>query len=565
MQTGIEDLVKRIPERLKISMIVSGITGLATYAYVFLNPIFTFDGTSLVLEYGIDTIVSGATRFTPFTSVFHYLQGGVQNPWFAGIISLVLYGLSSFLTCESCDIQSEWGVIFISSIMTVAPPLIASQVYGLGGMAFAVFLFFSSLSAWIVYSKIRYKWFFFFLTVFVVISSYTGYIAWTAVIILLRQIRDLIANRETINRIKTNIIATVSTVVALALDVIICKIIVFNNAVSVQERVNSFVSLTLKNRIEFASKSFIWLVGSFLPPQLVDFERDTYVSPHYFSYDNWFIQKDALLIIFYITLLLTAIITVRYIAGKRMEYKKGFVIKLVLYLIAIFLSMDVLSFFTNTHVLLHYGRIMPWILMVMLYDLYLTERKTEKNDILTKAFGFSIVLLTSITVLSNCLAANVGYLRYQMLYRSAVLLANRITARIEAVEGFDIKEDRVYFCGGMAGYIELPTDSFFKSDGLLKGYDPYKSGTDYFFYILHHVGAPLDLVVGPPDWEVIPPMVTADAETHFDRLNEACGFCYNDNDKREFVEMYNKTNDYPSANNCFIFNDHILVYRLINE
>ena len=184
---------EKLPRELKFCTFTAFVVGLFAYAYVFLNPIFIHDGSGLTFgKVDINSIINGATRMTWLSNFWYLLQDSVQVPWFAGCLSLILYGFSAFFACNALTIKSDLCLILITGIMVVQPALISSQVYGAGGLPFSVALFFSSLAAWSFFSEWNLRYVIFAFAVIVTIGTYTAYISWTAVIILIRDIEDIL-------------------------------------------------------------------------------------------------------------------------------------------------------------------------------------------------------------------------------------------------------------------------------------------------------------------------------------------------------------------------------------
>ena len=72
-------IIKKIPQRCRLTMITAGIIGIIAYAYVFLNPIFFHDGSGLTMHYGWEYVYAGSMRMTWLTNVWNILLSALFN------------------------------------------------------------------------------------------------------------------------------------------------------------------------------------------------------------------------------------------------------------------------------------------------------------------------------------------------------------------------------------------------------------------------------------------------------------------------------------------------------
>lgn len=555
-------IIKKIPQRCRLTMATAGVVGIIAYAYAFLNPIFFHDGSGLAMPYGWEYVYAGSMRMTWLTSVWNILQAGAQVPWFAGLISLTLYGLSAYFVCEALEIKSEICAVLTTGVMTITPALISSHVYGAGGVPYTISLFFASLAAWSFFSKRKYHYILFCISVMITVATYTNYISWTAVVFLIRQIRDLLKGKKGCKKIWTeNGIAVLLTSAVMGINMAVCGILISISKMEFQDRVTSLWQNGSSERLNFARASLHMIIKEFLPPSLVDkLGRE----PYFYSL---FTKNRFMAVLFYVAVIFTFIYLVEYI--RKNKNRLQLTIQLFIHLVMLFFSMDILTYVTNSHVLMQFGHIAPWILMLILLEDFADSVLIEKRNgiiqggkkwefcvrIKRKLYIGSVIILCIYTIISNCLMANVGYMRGETNFRAGLLLMERIVVRMESIDGYVPGQTGVYFLGHLADYGNAPMDAFDFAEGLtgISVTGAYTHEYSFQTFLDEHTGANVCYAAPPQFYRI-------EAKDAFDYLNEAnegqfSGF------EDEFIEKYNGIENFPSTNNYFWFHG-ILVFKL---
>lgn len=536
----------KIMETYKITAITSLVVGLLAYAYVFLNPIFIHDGSSLLQPYNLSLSVT-AQRLTPFSAIWSFLQGGVQLPWFAGVLGLVLCGISAFFVCDFLEVRSKLIIVLISGIMTTAPALISANMYSAGALIFIVALLFASLAAWLCKG---YSWKNYVLAIICVTISagtYTSYISWTASILVIKTIKELINNKTNSEKeiLKKELLHGIVIISGIIICIIVSFAILKINVVKPQGRIYDAVKGEVKgfSRFEWIWNSFVNRLIELFPTFL------TRNMPKNLGYYSLFEHNTLLALLFWVSWIFMFVIIVRRFKKNRFTFYKA--VLLLLNGVILFFVIDVLTYITFAHVLMQYAHIVPWIMLLVLLDIVVHD---EKPVLLEKVGKRIIIGMSMFTVVFCCLVANVGYMKDEANYRAGILAANRIAYRLETIENYN-PEKKVYFVGDLSDYGRPSVSDFYLPDGIT-GVTLDSAYTDY--YVLEHY---LDQQIGikiqyaaPYRW------VKSKAKDYFDYLNDAYNGCFSEYEE-EFVKLFSETEDLPSNKNYFWFHD-ILVFRL---
>lgn len=548
---SLSQFLKGIPSGLRLNMRAAVFFALLAYAYIFLNPIFIHDSSSYYMgTSNMEALYAGATRMTWLSGVYGVLQAGCQVPWFAGCISMVLYGLSSFFACEALKIRSELNRVFITGIMTVAPSVISSQMYGAGGLMFSLCMFYSSVAGWLIFSGLRWKWLWFSLLFVATTASYSPYICWIAVIFIIRQIRDLLDKETDYKNVwKNDCRAGLAAVCGVVVNIIVCKILIRVSEGDFQGRVYGFLGSETTDRGKQIRQGILQIVGEQLPSFLAG---KTGRSGGFYSIID---KSNMEALLYYVCFLVTLWLIIRYI----LKGKSVFVaITYFVHLLLMYICTSVFCFFTVEHGLMKFAHIAPWIYFVTMSEL-LMSFKSQISGNLYKFYRVSVCAVTVFTIWFCVLLANVGYMKGEALFRSGVLTVNRIVDRIENIPVYKHGPTPIYFIGDLVDYGNPPSTPFLITEGLtgisqssaMPWEHPFKT------YLKEQVGLNNS---NPVYYKVEPYFRNATAEEYFDALNNACDGAYEDG-RQDFIDKFNATEDFPRVNNYFIFRD-VLVFRL---
>ncbi len=548
----INDIIKKCPMHLKTAVISSLVFGFMAYGYVYLNPIYIHDGSITSWDIGVfENICTGATRMTPFSGVWLYLQGKVQVPLYAGILSLILCGLAAYFVCDYLDVKNDIFVVLVAGIMTVCPALISANVYGAGGLPYAIALLFSSAGPWI--SKKNTWWAYVGAVAFLFISAatYSSYLQWAACIFIIKQIKYLIEQGKIDVRkfIKNDFKYAFILLLPTCMDVLLSALLLRYAGTSAQGRVYSAIESGSEvfagyTHAEWALDSFKKMILELLPPFVTNHFNKTWVYYSVFDYNT------ILWILFFVSWVIIFFMIIKRIC--KLESTKTRMFLLMLHAVVLFFAMDILTYVTMAHVLMQYAHIVPWILLLIIADTILD--KDDFSKMVSKIAQYVLLLMCVFTILYESLVANVAYQRGECFFRTGVLAANRIMGRLESIENYG-ENTEVYFVGDLQDYGAPENRSDFYLADRLAGIGEYGSAYTYEYvlryYLSQQVGNDIQYACTPAWWR-------GDASNYFEYLNTNGQFA---DFEEEFIAKFNSTNDLPMSNNYFWFHD-ILVFRL---
>lgn len=547
----IDDIIKKCPKHLRITTIASLIFGFLAYGYVYLNPIYIHDAS--VTSWNIDpfdSIIGGATRMTPFTSEWLYLQGWVQVPLYAGVFGLVLCGLAAFFVCDYLEIKNDLFMVFIAGIMTVCPALISANFYGAGGVSFVIALFFASAGPWFSGKNVLWSNIVAIICLFISAATYSSYLQWAACVFIIKQIKYLIEQDKIDVRIfiKNDLKYVCILLLATCLDVLLSVVLLWYAGSSAQGRVYNAVKSGNEvfpgyTHAEWAWDSFKKMILELLPPFVTNHFNKTW------TYYSVFDHNTILWILFFVSWIIILFMVIKRL--QKLGLLKTRAPLLVLHGVVLFFAMDILNYVAMAHVLTQYAHIVPWILLLSIADAIIDIDELPKRVRLIAQY--TLVIMCVFTIMFESLVANVAYQEGESYFRTGVLAANRIMGRLESIEGYG-EDTEVYFVGDLHDY-GAPENrgDFYLSDGLT-GLE-YNSAYSYEYVLQNYLS---QQVGNDIHYACKPACMRGDAENYFEYLNGSGQF---DDFKEEFITKYSRTNDLPMTNNYFWFHD-ILVFRL---
>lgn len=217
--------------------------------------------------------------------------------------------------------------------------------------------------------------------------------------------------------------------------------------------------------------------------------------------------------------------------------------------------MDIYGAITWSHLLMRYAYIAPWLLIISIANI-VTDSQSDcvKLEMINKNVAY---LLGVITIISGIYFANEVYVKEEAVYKSGVLLANRVADHIEAVDGCIPGETKVYIVGNLRDYYAPVREEFDLVRDVTGVGSPYWDTAiplywSFVGYMKKQVGININYAVTPPFDYVY------DAEGYVDILVDAG----DELDKDEYISDFEMTNSFPNDNSCFGYGG-ILVFKLL--
>lgn len=550
-------------ELLRVCAITTFIIGMIAHGYVFLNAMYAHDAVA----YGISKdiiggIVSGTARITPFASIWNIFMAECRTTWLAGIIILICYSLSSYLVCETLKVDNRIFIILISGIMIVTPTTIAANTYTVDcGNSFT--LLFSCLSAFLFFRKGLTAKIFFALSMVIAVGSYGPFISVIFTIVLIRLFCDYYCKNNLSEYLISFGAIVLSCMLIIGFIVLLSSVVGQIGNAEMQLRVKGTISAstTTQTAVNTGSSNIIYNTFCiYICKFFTNFLNTVlFYLPQGIAYrlgmdlpaNSFFVENKVLLFSFYVaTLLCIYTITKESINRRKISIVICFIVTVLIMLMAI----DIYGAITWSHLLMRYAYIAPWLLIISIANI-VTDSQSDcvKLEMINKNVAY---LLGVITIISGIYLANEVYAKEEAVYKSGLLLANRVADHLEAVDGYVPGETKVYIVGNLRDYYAPVRGEFnFVRDMTGVGSPYWDTAIPLYWsfmgYMKDQVGIIINYAVSPPFDYVY------DAEGYADILVNS-GYEIN---KDEFISDFEITGSFPNQN-CYFWCNDILVFKL---
>lgn len=565
-------------QRMRNCFLVTFIVGMIAHGYVYLNSMYGHDSFSYSVSKDIiNSIISGATRTTPFCSLWNIFMAECRTPWLAGIIILTMYSIASYYACETLEIRSNLYAAFVSAIMIVTPTTISGNTFAVEHV-YGFVLAMACISAYLFFSSYKYSKIILILTLVLTVGSYGPFISTFFLLVLIRLYKDFLKdyNAKTFFKKIIKLVLLCSVVVAILLA--FSLLVGYTTGVGMQGRVEDAISIQsvesshdssevlIQKQAEEGSLTILLLKVSgvvsksfsvfsnivkaginaflfFLPPAVAKILGMPVPA------NSFFVENRILIIFFYASYILSIAAIVNKIIRNK-EVFKGLSISIVSWIIAI-LAMDIYGSVTWPHLLMRYAFIIPWLFIIMIADM---ELKADK-DIYNKLYKKLVYVLSVVTVISGVYLANEVYAKEEATYKSGLLLVNRVADHLEAVDGYIPGETKVYLIGNLNKYYKPVRDEFnFVRDITGAGSPYWDTSIPLYWSFKGFLDSQIAITI---NYAVTPDWYTLGTEDYAQELLDA-GYSIN---KDEFIEKYDSTLTFPNES-CYFWCGDILVFKL---
>lgn len=549
--------------KMKICFIITFLIGMIAHGYVFLNAMYAHDSVS----YGISKnlvggIISGTARTTPFASVWNIFMAECKTVWLAGIIILICYSFSSYLVSEVLMIDNKVLVALLSGIMVVSPTTIAANTYAVDcGNAFT--LLFSCIAAYFFFKDGIKSKIFFIISMIIAVGSYGPFISLIFTIIMIRIFSDYYIKPKFSLFIRKFVLLVMSCAIVIGLLLLFSIVVGRSANVELQGRVTgvltsnateqeaigpSFINSIFSTAFYYVSRLLANILNTilFYFPQRVAYRLGVELPAN-----SFFVENKMLLVTFYIACIACICTVIKEAINRK---SKSLILAFVATVFILIMAMDIYGAVTWSHLLMRYSYIAPWFLMFSLADVY--ESLQENNTGIHKVYTRVVCLLGVVTTISGIYLANEVYAKEEAVYKSGLLLANRVADHIEAVDGYIPGETKVYVVGNLREHYAPIREEFNFIRDVTGAGSPYWDTAiplywSFTSFMSNQVGVSINYAVIPPFDYVY------DAEGYADILIDA-GY---EIDKDEFISGFEMTNSFPN-DNCYYWCGDILVFKL---
>lgn len=426
---------RNLSKTFKVSFISTFIWGMLAFMFCYTNPLFGHDNTAIY--YKSVNIFQMAQGGRWFNAIIFNLLGNIEQPWLIGILSLAMYALSSWMVCEILGVHRNIPVIFICGIMTVNVTTICSNCYLAGLHTNAFSLMVATSSIFVLTKKVKYRWLLAFVFIYLSASTYSPYLDFAMGIFLLWKIGSIISGKERCfgkcfkEHVYMLAVFAMGLISSLGTDYLLLKY----SGLQGQDRVISAINISETNPqgINYIKQIIVAYINC-----LVHFSPLKELS--------YFQNQKVYYAMFIITFICSMIILFLLCRTKKMGFFYGLIIiDILVFPIAINFNAIYQEY---THDLEHYAYIIPWIVCIYVYELYLFCSKKQSKR-WREIYNILILAMCIITMIKNCILANSSYMKIYNNYQASLHLVNRIVDRIEVTEGYVPGVTPVIFIGNL--------------------------------------------------------------------------------------------------------------------
>ena len=478
---AIKEKYMKNKETFNFCLIVTFVLGLITHAYMFFQDSFSHDGLNELNAdiFGNEWRIQLGRFAVPLYRAL--TRGNMSVPWLIGVISLLWIALSVYLTVKIFDIKTKPLIVLTAGIFATNVAVIATTatyIHDLDSNMFALFL-----SVCAVYLWKKYKFGFLVAIPIVTISlgMYQAYVSVTITLIIIHLILDLLKGSKFQDVFVKGIKGVTSLAVGGIIYFVLYKAILFLTEIpEVQGKYNTMDQL--------GSGGILGIIKT----SVYVFKATLYA----FFFPKNAISKNLVFILIVLSFVTAAII----ICLKIFSKKIGILEKvLLLALVAVMpIGMGISGILSGNlgHDLMRFSDWLIFLFVLLLVysvsDVNSENREKNKKGIwlfLSKA----ICIVTVVVILmGNVVSANEIYLKKELEQDSNLVFFTRVVDRMDCLEGYDRKTNRVVFVG-RPDYYDENTAGFNNGYEIVGATGNYVLGAAgvgwyqrYFEYKLHY-------------------------------------------------------------------------------
>lgn len=427
----IEDRVKKIPHQLLLALASSFVIGLAAHLFCYTNLMPVHDNSWLYTAEV--SLAAGATGSRWLSGPFMSLFGNIFQPWLVGVLSLLLYGIASWLIGEICKNRSPLRTVLTAGLVVTSPAVISSHLYLSSLHIYAAALVFACLSVYFL-KKYRHGWLLSFLFLFLCEGSYAAYISAALILFFLSSMQEILFEQDiTLGRwFRQHLLMFVLLAGSMLASLGFMRLLTANSDYQLQDRIAGAAGQGLLGYVNSVISAYKDAVLFFTP----------------YTFASYFQGQPVLYYLFWIAMLLSALLVIVLLV-RRGVWKKAVVIGLLADIAMLPLAMNAIAVLYKAHLLMMFGFIAPWLFVLILSEGLAPSGVFSGLQLRRLRFVYEgvAVLLCAITVLSGCRLANATYTKEYAVYESGVLMLNRVVDRIESTEGYVRGETPVMLLG----------------------------------------------------------------------------------------------------------------------
>lgn len=435
MGKRVDDLFKFLDiKKLKTVSISATAFMLAAYMYAYTNSLTLFDAARLYR--GAESVNFASDKWA--ISFLGLLDAHVNEPWLAGLWTVIFMIVSVYFITDVLEINSTWGICLAAGLCSTQSSIICQQGYIGGQYTGEAALAFACLAAWLfLKSNIEIIWKMIFGAMCIAVSAgiYGAYISMVPSLMILSLIMDIVYKEKSARETWGKAILSVGQfLIGMILYYAILRIGVHFTESELQSYMGEDSLSSVQQVIEkhnYIAEAYEQMVRYYLGR----------VPIHYLPKN---LERMALISLL-IGIGLSIITLLRY--RKRIADRKYNIALLLGLLLVLPLSLNLIYVFAsgNVHQLMIFTYVLPYVFFVKLMEMEISVKERCRT-------GYLISVLYKISacvfVYYSVVMANATFVQLNHLYVNAQSAGTRLLDRIESCEGFDGTET-IYLVGNI--------------------------------------------------------------------------------------------------------------------
>ena len=403
----------RISQPFRLAFVSAAVIGLITHLYLFTNILVNHDSSNSV--WSVNDVLSSGRWSAQLLSVFstHFQLSVV-----IGLISVLMLALTAGLTVRILGLTNRVNIVLASALLVTFPSVACIFSYLFTADAYFIALFFNALA---VYCAKRYRWGWLAAIALMTVAcgTYQAFVCYAIGLFLFDCLLMLLDGTPIPQVVAKGVRYILICVASLILYYAVLQVMLAATGTAL-ENYQGMSGMSLSNLTAFLAQiPKAWLLfGAF------------FFDPKYFSL--FFRAVQLLYCLFFVGLGLYLI----KVKKLYQDLPRLLLIFAGLLLVPLALNfITVLALGAEVHALMIYSFVLFLVLIIKASELAAAQLLPAGGRRGALVF-FTNLALCFLLVWGNFCATNTAYLSLQIRYENTFAAANRIMARIEALDGY---------------------------------------------------------------------------------------------------------------------------------
>lgn len=404
---------KRISKSFWLAFLSACLIGTITHLYMFTNLLLNHDSATQL--YTSNDVLSSGRWALEYLSVFSTC---FQLPVVTGLISLLAIAVSAGLTVQVLELTHPVHIVLASALLVTFPSAAAIFSYLFTADAYFLCLMLNALAVYCT-RNYRWGWLFGLPLLTAACGTYQAFICYAIGLFLFDCILRLLKNESLDRVLHRGAGYILLCAAALILYYVVLNLLLYVTGTQLVDY-QGLSGMSLENFGRFFAK---------IPSAYQFFEKNI-LTPGYLT--PFFQRSQAAYTLF-------AGILALYLVVKQNLFRdppRLLLLAAGTALIPLALNfVSILALGAEVHELMIYSFVLFFLMIIKYAELVMAEQVHEKNTRWSAVFFLNLILCL-VVIWGNFCTTNTAYLRLQIRYENTFAAANRVMARIEALDGY---------------------------------------------------------------------------------------------------------------------------------